>query len=171
MSLGVLKRLSTETLKRKVEVLKKRIWLAAATSATAALVPVPGVSIAADAGLIVSELQFYRYQLGLPEEGSDGFKMLTATTQANVKACLSILELATKGTGWLVAYATDAAAKAEGVRLFLSVVGSVAVTAGGMSFGATYFALKDSLERMEDAAFKVLSEAAEKSANDLPEVD
>ena len=74
--------------------------------------------------------------------------MLTETTQAKVKACLSLLELAAKGTGWLAAYATEAAAE-EGVR-FIPIVGLAIASA--MSYGTTYYALNNSLETMEEAA-------------------
>ena len=76
LSLGVLKSLSTEMLKRKVEVLKGRIWMVASASAAAAMVPIPGLSVAVDIGLMIKEITFYRTQLGLPEEGSAEFANL-----------------------------------------------------------------------------------------------
>ena len=160
-SLDILKSLSAETLKCKVKALKRRIILVAGISATAAAIPIPGVSAAVDIGLIVRELTMYRSQLGLPSEGTSTYQMLTKTTQAKVKACLSLLELAAKGTGWLAAYATQAAAE-EGVR-FIPIVGLAIASA--MSYGTTYYALKNSLETMEDAALAVLEETcAQKSA-------
>lgn len=165
LSLGVLKSLSTETLARKVEVLEGRTRLVALASAAAALVPIPGVSAAADISMIYKELEFYRFQLGLPKLGSDEFKKLTGATQAKVKICLSILELAAKGATWLAAYASETAAE-EAVRLILPGLGLVIASA--MSVGATYMALTDCLKKMEEAAFAVLHEAVEKSARDLP---
>jgi len=114
-----------------------------------------------DVALIVEELTFYRSQLGLPSEGTSTYQMLTKTTQAKVKACLSLLELAAKGGKWLAAYATEAAAE-EGVR-FIPIVGLAIASA--MSYGTTYYALKHILETMEDAALAVLEEtSAQKSA-------
>ena len=165
LSLGVLKSLSTETLARKVEVLEGRTRLVALASAAAALVPIPGVSAAADISMIYKELEFYRFQLGLPKLGSDEFKKLTGATQAKVKICLSILELAAKGATWLAAYASETAAE-EAVRLILPGLGLVIASA--MSVGAIYMALTDCLKKMEEAAFAVLHEAVEKSARDLP---
>lgn len=61
LSLGVLTSLSTEMLKKKVEVLKGRIWKVASASATAAMVPIPGLSLAVDIGLMIKEITFYRH--------------------------------------------------------------------------------------------------------------
>ena len=155
-SLDILKSLSAETLKCKVKALKRRIILVAGISATAAAIPIPGVSAAVDIGLIVRELTMYRSQLGLPSEGTSTYQMLTKNTQAKVKACLSLLELAGKGARWLAAYATEAAAE-EGVR-FIPIVGLA--IAGAMSYGTTYYALKNSLEIMEEAAIAILEETA-----------
>ena len=166
LSLGVLNSLSTETLKRKVEVLKTRIWLVAAASAAVALVPIPGVSTVADIGLIVREMEFYRSQLGLPKDRPDKFKMLTETTQVKVKMYLKFVELAVKGTGWLAAYAGKAAAE-ELVRFLPFALATVSAT----SCGTTYFVLLHCLEIMADAAFAILGEATEKTAEDLPDID
>lgn len=165
LSLGVLKSLSTETLARKVEILRVRARWVALASAAAALVPLPGVSLVADIGLIYNELEFYRFQLGLPELGSDEFKKLSRATQAKVKICLSFLELAAKGATWLASYASETVAE-EVVRLILPGLGLAIASA--MSLGATYMALMDCLEKMEEAALAVLNEAVEKSARDLP---
>ena len=153
-SLDILRSLSADTLKCKVNALKNRMILVAGASAATAAIPVPFVSAAADVGLIAKELALYRSQLGLPSEGTSTFKMLTATTQAKVKSCLSLLDVALKGTGWLTAYATESAAK-ECVRL-LPFIGLTVASA--MSFSATYYALKTSLETMEEAALAVIEE-------------
>ena len=153
-SLDILRSLSADTLKCVVNSLKKRMILVAGLSAATAAVPIPFVSAAADAGLIAEEVAFYRSKLGLPSEGTSTFKTLTATTQAKVKACLSLLDVALKGVGWLAAYATESAAE-EGVR-FIPVVGLTMASA--MSFGATYCALKNVLETMEEAALAVIEE-------------
>ena len=61
------------------------------------------------------------------------------------------------------AYAGEANVK-EFVR-FIPLLGSA--IAGGMSFATTYYALKNCLEKVEEAALSVLVEAAHKSADDL----
>lgn len=159
-SLDILRSLSVDTLKCKVNALKKRVINVAALSALTGAVPFPGVSAVADMSLIYKELTFYRSQLGLPSEGTSTFKTLTETTQAKVKTCLSFLDFALKGTGWLAAYATAAAAE-EGVR-FVPIVGLAIASA--MSYGATYYALKNSLETMEEAALAVIEDTAAKTS-------
>ena len=161
LSLGVLTSLSTEILKRKVEVLKGRIWMVASASGAAAMVPIPGLSVAVDIGLIMKEVTFYRSQLGLPEEGSAEFAKLNVTTQDKVrKMCLTT---AAQISGFLTAYASEAAV--EEFTRFIPLVGLA--IAGGMSFATTYYGLKHCLEKVEESALLVLKEAAEKSAEDL----
>ena len=68
LSLGkAITRSSPKIFQRKVNVLKGRIWKVAAVSAAAAIAPLPGLSLAVDAALILTELNLYRSQLGLPE--------------------------------------------------------------------------------------------------------
>ncbi|XP_068715224.1 interferon-inducible GTPase 1-like [Montipora foliosa] len=85
LSLGkVITRSSTDIFQRKVRVLKGRIWIVASASALAALVPLPGLSVLVDAGLILKELSLYRSQLGLPEIGSAEFARLHFATKEKV---------------------------------------------------------------------------------------
>ena len=161
LSLGVLTSLSTEMLKKKVEVLKGRIWKVASASATAAMVPIPGLSLAVDIGLMIKEITFYRTQLGLPEEGSAEFANLQVNTQEKVRRlCLTT---ATQVTGFVARYAAEA--KAEEFSRFIPLLGFA--IAGGMSFATTFYALRRCLEKVEEAALSVLVEVAHKSADDL----
>ena len=161
LSLGVLKTLSTEMLKRKVEVLKGRIWMVASASAAAAVVPIPGLSVAVDIALMIKEITFYRTQLGLPVEGSAEFANLQVNTQEKVRRmCLTT---AAQVTGFLAAYAAEASV--EEFARFIPLLGLA--IAGGMSFATTYYALRHCLEKVEEAALSVLVEAAHKSADDL----
>ena len=161
LSLGVLESLSTEMLKRKVEVLKGRIWMVASASAAAAMVPIPGLSVAVDIALMIKEITFYRTQLGLPEEGSAEFANLQVNTQEKVRRmCLTT---AAQVTGFLTAYAAEASV--EEFARFVPLLGLA--IAGGMSFATTYYALKHCLEKVEEAALSVLVEAARNSADDL----
>ena len=165
LSLGeAITRSSTEIFQRKVNVLKARVWKVAAVSAAAAIVPLPGISVAVDAGLILSELSLYRSQLGLPEEGSAEFARLHVATKDKV---LKVgLTTAAQLSGFLAPYAAEAAVE-EATR-YLPFVGLA--IASGMSFGATYYGLYRLLGSVEDAALSVLREAHEKTAADL-EID
>ena len=165
LSLGkAITRSSTEIFQRKVNVLKRRSWVVAALSAAAAIVPLPGVSVTVDAGLILNELSLYRSQLGLPAVGSAEFAKLSLATKEKV---LQVgLTTAAQVSGFLAPYAFEATV--EDVARYLPVVGLA--IASGMSFGATYYALYKLLGAVEDAALSVLKEAHEKTSAEL-EID
>ncbi|XP_068696113.1 interferon-inducible GTPase 5-like [Montipora foliosa] len=167
LSLGkAITRSSREIFQRKVDVLKGRILMVSGASAAAALVPLPGLSVAVDAALILRELSLYRSQLGLPEIGSAEFTRLHfATREKVVKVGLTT---AAQLSGFLAPYAFEAAVE-EATR-YLPYVGFA--IASGMSFAATYYALYRLLGTVEEAALCVLREAAEKTAADFElEVD
>lgn len=162
LSLGkAITRSSREIFQRKVDVLKGRILLVSAASAAVAFVPLPGLSVAVDAALILRELSLYRSQLGLPEIGSAEFTRLhLATREKVVKVGLTT---AAQLSGFLAPYAAEAAV--EEFTRYLPYIGLA--LASGMSFGATYYALYRLLGTVEEAALCVLREAAEKTAADF----
>ena len=160
LALGVLKSLSTEMLKRKVEVLKGRIWMVASASAAAATVPIPGLSTAVDVALIINEITLYRSQLGLPKEGTEEFANLHVNTQKKVRN-VNLLTTTAQVGAFLTAHAAESTV--EEFARFIPLIGPV--VAGGMSFGATYYGLKYCLEKVEEAALSVLDEAVQNSAN------
>ena len=154
LTLNNAKILSKNTLKEKVEVLKKRIKGVATASAFAAAVPIPGVSIAADIWLIKRETDFYISQLGLPKEGSDEFSLLNFETQTKVKALNVALDSAMKIGGLVAAYATESVF--EEFTRYIPIIG-IAI-ASSMSYGATYYFLSEWLGRMEVIALDVLTQ-------------
>ncbi|KXJ25236.1 interferon-inducible GTPase 5 isoform X1 [Exaiptasia diaphana] len=160
MTLGVLTTLSKDLLKRKVKVLQGRMWMIAGASAAGALVPIPGLSIAVDQVLIYNEVMFYKSQLGIPDEGSEKFKVLRADTQQHIqRTCISFSQVFTL----LSAFAVESAV--EEVASFIPVIGSA--IAGTMSYSATYLMLKKYLGEMEELALQILEEAALSSERDL----
>ena len=146
--------MSKDTLKEKVEVLKKRINIIAIASAAAASVPIPGVSIAADVVLIKREIDFYISQLGLPQEGSNRFLLLSFNTQTQIKASSTTLGSTMQIGGLLAAYATESAV--EEFSRYIPFIGTA--IASSLSYGATYYFLSKWLGQMEEIAFKVLEE-------------
>ena len=156
----VITRSSKEIFQRKVDALKRRIWLVATASATAALVPIPGLSFGVDGFLLLRELSLYRSQLGLPEIGSAEFVKLHLATRKKVLE-VSVTTVA-QLSGFLASYATESAIE-EATRFIPFGL----VVASGMSFGATYCALHTLLKAVEDAALSVISEATDKAAADL----
>ena len=146
--------MSKDTLKEKVEVLKKRINIIAIASAAAASVPIPGVSIAADVVLIKREIDFYISQLGLPQEGSNRFLLLSFNTQTQIKALSTTLGSTMQIGGLLAAYATESAV--EEFSRYIPFIGTA--IASSLSYGATYYFLSKWLGQMEEIAFKALEE-------------
>jgi len=162
LSLGnVLTRSSNDLFQRKVKVLEGRVWMVASASAAAALVPIPGLSFAVDAVLILRELGFYRSQLGLPEEGLDEYAALPFSIQEKVSkvSLTTVVQL----SEFLAAYTAEAAV--EDATRFIPFVGLL--IAGGMSFLTTYVALKKLLKDVEQAAKLVLREAAQKAIEEI----
>lgn len=142
---------STDMLKRKVEVLKWRVKVVAALSGAIGTVPVPGVSIGTDIGLILYELSLYKSQLGIPEEGSERFSNLSNNTQKAVKAVLAIMNGISHATLYSVRETVEEVTRA------IPIVGWLA--GGAMSWAGTYYFLAEKLGEMERVAFLVLQEA------------
>lgn len=148
-------------LKRKADILRGRIWKVAAASAAAALVPIPGLSVAVDIGLITDEISFYRSQLGLPEEGSVEFARLTVSNQEKVrKICLTTTA---QVAGFMAAFASESTL--EEFSRFIPFVG-VGI-ASGMSFATTYYGLQHCLGHVEESALTILSEAANEALQEF----
>ena len=59
--------------------------MVATASAADAMVPIPGLSVAVDIGLMIKKITFFRTQLGLPEEESAEFANLQVDTQEKVE--------------------------------------------------------------------------------------
>ena len=146
--------LSEDTVKKKVEVLEKRIKYVAAASAAAAAVPIPGVSIVADIAMIKREVNFYISQLGIPREGSNRFSLLSFNTQTEVKALSTALGSTVQIGGLLATYATESVL--EECFRYVPIIGTI--IAGPLSYSATYYLLSKWLREMEKIALKVLKE-------------
>ena len=156
-----IKGLSTNIVKQKVDILKGRTWMVATASAAAAIIPVPGLSIVVDSALILKEISFYRSQLCLPSLESSDFLKLSVATQGRIRD-VSIQSTA-QLYAFLASYALESSIE-EYVR-FVPFVGSA--LAGGLSFAATFAALRGCLQKVEEASLAVIKESAEKGSEDL----
>ena len=146
--------LSKNTLKEKVEVLKKRIKYVATASAFAAAVPIPGASVAADIALMKREIDFYTTQLGLPDEGSYAFSLLSLNTQSELKAFSLTVSTVTRIGELLEKNCTESVVlEFSRSNPFVGVA-----TASSLSYGATYYFLSKLLEKLEEIALTVLKE-------------
>ena len=156
-----LTRLSEKMVESKVEVLNERIWKVAAVSAAAATVPIPALSVAVDIKLIIDEVSFYRSQLCLPPVESRRFLELNVYTQECIRGLC--FQNASQVAAFLAPYATEAGV--EEVIRFVPVIGQV--LAGGLSFAATYGALKYCLHRVKGVALAALKDTVQNAAKEL----
>jgi len=153
--------LSANIVKQKVDILKGRTWMVATASAAAAVVPVPGLSIVVDSALILHEISCYRSQLCLPALETSDFLKLSVATQGRIR------EVSIQSTAQLFAFLAPYAVESsieEYVR-YVPFVGSA--IAGGLSFAATFAALRGCLQKVEEASLAVIKESAEKGSEDL----
>ena len=146
--------LSKNILKRKVEVLRKRIKYFATASALVAIVPIPGTSIVVDSTLIKTEINFYVSQLCLPDEGSSRFSRLSFKTQSAIKAFSMALGDVVQIGRLVAAYSAESVV--EEFARYIPIIGGV--VASSLSYGATYYFLWKWLGQLEEIALKVLEE-------------
>ena len=156
-----LTRLSANIVKQKVDILKGRTWMIASASAAAALVPVPALSMVVDCTLILHEISFYRSQLFLPDLGTSDFLKLSVASQSRVREVS--IQSAKQLYAYLAPYAVQSSFE-EYVR-FVPYVGPA--IAGGLSFAATFSALRGCLQKAQEATLAAIKESAEKGSEDL----
>ena len=150
LSLGAFRSLSTEMLKKKVEILKGRMWMVAAASVfPPGLSPLassldflsPGFNLAD----ILKEVNLYRSQLGIPEKESAEFRNLHAGSKDKVLKTYQTLTFSFNKNPSI----------SDVILRLIPIIGDI------KSFHNAFHALRHSLELVEDAAFSVLEEAAE----------
>ena len=152
LSLGVFRSLSTEMLKKKVQVLKGRMWMVAASSAIRpALGPdvlPPGLFSSI---VIFNEVAFYRSQLGIPEKESAEFRNLPAESKDKVlktyQPLVPIFDL------------DENRSISDLILSLIPIIGNI------KSFHDAFHTLEHSLELMEEAAFSVLAEKTAEKAS------
>ena len=138
-----------------------RIWKIATLSLFGAIIPAPGLSVAADITLLTSEMKLYRSQLGLPEENSPEFLRMSIENQAKVrKFCITSAAEVTK---LLISYVASSAV--EEVARYIPILGSA--IAGSISFSSTYYFLHRSLDKFQKIAMDYLDELNTKVGDDL----
>ena len=138
-----------------------RIWKVATLSFCGAVIPVPGVSIAADVTLLTLEMKLYRSQLGLPEENSPEFQRMTTENQSKVdQFCMTSAAQVIKH---LASYAASSAV--EEVARYIPILGSA--IAGSISFSTTKYFLHRCLDELETAAMDYLDEINMRVGDDL----
>ncbi len=139
---------SKEIINKKCEVLRRRIWKVAGLSALGGAVPLPGVSVAVDTGLLIHEIKEYTHQLGLDNKT---LKSLSERYRVDVNRLIAIVGLASIPRA-VAAVAVEMATE-EVISFFLPILGSIAGAA--MSFGTTMAVLRHFLSKLQNAALQI----------------
>ena len=113
--------------------------MVAAASAAVAVPPVFGLSMMFDTTLLIRQINFYKSQLGIPDENSTEFRGMTSEMKLKiVKYCVATAS----ELGHLLAAYTASSTAEEFARL-IPVAGSV--FAASISFTSTYWFLHNCL--------------------------
>ena len=148
-----------EVLLAKTAALHRRIWLVAAASAAVAAIPVPFLSLGFDVSLVMTEVEFYRKQLGLDrttlERISQVYEIPMEKFERELNEVFPLQYLSS-----LRAFVLDLAKKqsvsvaTEEFSRYVPYVGTA--VASSLSFAVCYLILYKVLIRMERAALKMI---------------
>ncbi|KAI2655226.1 Interferon-inducible GTPase 5 [Labeo rohita] len=153
---------SAESLEKKIKMFKGMIWAVSLASAGVAVVPVPGVSAACDAGMILLFLTRCYYAFGLDDKSltrlSEKVNKPHLKDLAKSKFVIAIREKALTRIVSEVSAALATIATAEFLLSLVPGVGSAA--AAGISFGTTLYLLREGLNDLANTAREIRKEAA-----------
>ncbi|XP_026140729.1 interferon-inducible GTPase 5-like [Carassius auratus] len=150
---------SAESLEKKIKMFKGMIWAASLASAGIAVIPVPGLSVACDASIMLLFFTRCYYAFGLDERSltrlSEKVNKPLLEHVAKSKLASAIREKAVARIQ--VSAALASLATIEYVASLFPGVGSVA--AAGISFGTTNYLLREGLNELAEIARKIRKEA------------
>ncbi|TTZ70353.1 Interferon-inducible GTPase 5 [Bagarius yarrelli] len=149
---------SVSMLKKKVKMFEKAAWAAALCSGVVAAAPVPGLSVACDASILVAFFTRCFYSFGLDNKSLQKLaeRINKPELESSIKSPL-VVALAAKSTARLSVSAVAGGAVLEYLCSLVPGVGNAA--AAGISFVCTLTLLKNGLKELENAALVVLREA------------
>ncbi|KAI5100919.1 immunity-related GTPase family, e4 isoform X1, partial [Silurus meridionalis] len=148
---------SVAMLKNKVRMFEKAAWAAALCSGVIAAAPVPGLSVACDASILVVFFTRCFFSLGLDNKSLSRLSKRVNKPQleSSIKSPL-VVALAAKSTARLSVSAVAGGAVLEYLCTLVPGVGNAA--AAGVSFVCTLTLLKNGLKELDNAAMMVLKE-------------
>ena len=148
-----------EVLIAKIAALHRRIWIIASASAAVAVVPVPFLSLGFDATLVMTEVEFYKKQLGLDQEALTKLSQVYQIPMQKIEKELNEI-FPLQHLNSLRRFVFDFAKK-QAVRAapgefarYVPYVGTAIVST--LSFGVCYAVLYKILIRMEQASLKII---------------
>ncbi|XP_078067348.1 interferon-inducible GTPase 5-like [Mustelus asterias] len=145
---------SVEIVQQKKKELMKRIWMLATLSGAVGAVPIPGVSLACDIGIVIKEIIHFRKCLGLDDVSLQRLANMTGKPVEELKAVVKT-PLFGKITPDIIArmywgYIAVASSSLELALDFIPVVGSI--FGAGSSFLMTYKLLRNALDDLTENA-------------------
>ncbi|XP_072517940.1 interferon-inducible GTPase 5-like [Salminus brasiliensis] len=149
---------SLEILEKKVKMFEEAVWAAALLSGGIAVVPLPGLSLACDASILVAFFTSCYHSFGLDDKSLE--RLSERVNKPHLKALRKsplVLGLASESTMRLQLSALVGQSVVEYLCSLVPGVGSG--IAALMSFGCTYKLLKNGLKDLADTARIVLREA------------
>ncbi|XP_072281857.1 interferon-gamma-inducible GTPase 10-like isoform X2 [Pyxicephalus adspersus] len=156
--------ISLPVLEKKRHALKKQIWKWATLSCGVAAIPIPGLSVACDVGILVAQMIEYRNAFGLDQKSLENlankFNKDVNELKSVIKSPIVVKEINKElVTTLLTRGATGVLMFIEYLASNIPVVGTMA--AGGISFGTTYLMLYNFLKDIAEDAERVLLKALE----------
>ena len=147
---------SNKMVMEKRNVLQKRIWIVSAISAAGALVPIPGVSLCVDTGLILHELTFYKEQFGLDDVSLAILSTkVTRGQEMEIGKIKSITEIGSRDNLMHLLRSYSQSIVAEEASRFIIGIGWLIASA--ISFATTYRMLNDQLHRLAKASDDIMA--------------
>ena len=148
-----------EVLLAKLSALHRRIWVVASASAAVAVIPVPFISLGFDATLVMTEVEFYRKQLGLDRAALEKLSLVYRIPMERIEKELNEvfpLHHLNSVRRFVLDFAKKQAigATTEEFARFVPYVGTA--IASTLSFAVCYAVLYKILIRMEQAALKIV---------------
>jgi len=153
---------SKEMISFKVAELRSRMWKLALLSGAVAAIPLPGLSIAMDTGIVNKESSFYFTQLGLDETSLKRYAELTKTDYQHLKAIV-VSSFGSFKIPSIVDRCVRSGAAVEEALRYIPLIGGLIFAP--LSFRGTYYALQLVLEKMERVALEVVECVAESAAS------
>nr|XP_055057645.1 interferon-inducible GTPase 5-like [Misgurnus anguillicaudatus] len=150
---------SAEALEEKIKLYKGLIWAASLASAGIAVAPVPGLSVACDAGIVVAFLVRCYYAFGLDDK---------SLTRLSKKVNIPLTEYL--GTSKFATAIKEKAVSRIGVSASLAVLSTAefalslfpglgSAAAAGLSFATTQYLLREGLNDLANTAREIRKKA------------
>ncbi|XP_060688561.1 interferon-inducible GTPase 5-like [Hemiscyllium ocellatum] len=154
--------ISSETVEKKRKELRKQVWMLATLSGGIGVVPIPGVSLGCDIGIVIGGIVHFRQCLGLDDSSLQSLAKRAGKPVEDLKAVVTTPLVGGEITPDVINRLAwgAAAVTASAIEVFLDtipVIGSI--FGAGSSFFFTYKLLSAALDDLTESAQKVMSAA------------